>query len=120
MFQFQYGAIRSNPRLLFVLLSYNSFNSSMVRLGAGCKTHAELKEASFQFQYGAIRRLISYSSLSLLDKFQFQYGAIRSDQIFIDNYGTSGFQFQYGAIRRKNISICPRSKNQVSIPVWCD
>ena len=71
VFQFQYGAI---GRLfdLDEIINFQSFNSSMVRLG-DVEKGSSPEPVLFQFQYGAIGSLNQVTGPVL---FQFQYGAI--------------------------------------------
>ena len=81
---------------------------------------------SFQFQYGAIERVVYLFAILRLSLFQFQYGAIESlgsvfnqpasskyfnssmvrlkEPVQNHSYNRFKFQFQYGAIERSNYS----------------
>ena len=98
-FQFLYGAIK---RLYFCDLGYSkqdfnssmvrlrvvpsmllrssqtNFNSSMVRLRDNCRGIPCWYAVTFQFLYGAIKRLSASPSISWAPLFQFLYGAIKS------------------------------------------
>ena len=52
----------------------------------------------FQFQYGAIERILELFPFAIRIMFQFQYGAIERDVNVLDHIILSKFQFQYGAI----------------------
>ena len=77
--------------------SVPDFNSSMVRL-KGETARDSLTLAIFQFQYGAIKSLLTRMTRNMVKQFQFQYGAIKS-------------RFKPAAFPGVHI---------ISIPVWCD
>ena len=61
----------------------------------------------FQFQYGAIERLLKAYRAGSITMFQFQYGAIESITVEDRYYRPRKFQFQYGAIESKKSLTAP-------------
>ena len=54
---------------------------------------------AFQFQNGAIKRIINGVAESIVGKFQFQNGAIKSKSKVLYGLNEAIFQFQNGAIK---------------------
>ena len=69
----------------------------MVRFGdaASC---AIVIISLFQFQYGAIWRVLPADDAGRVNLFQFQYGAIWRGKLGVEGKENILFQFQYGAI----------------------
>jgi len=82
-----------------LVVIHSNFNSSMVRLEALYTLAFICQSNRFQFQYGAIRRIIAPGKERLNFEFQFQYGAIRRYTYNEAGGDSFKFQFQYGAIR---------------------
>ncbi len=75
---------------------------------------------SFQFQYGAIVRLLDFHNGYVTYKFQFQYGAIVRKENDVAAINEQLFQFQYGPIVRIMMLSGIIHDSEISIPVWCD
>ena len=58
-----------------------------------------MNNPTFQFQYGAIKRITVTEETKNSYRFQFQYGAIKRRETFKTQAGETIFQFQYGAIK---------------------
>src|SRR5690625_1014837 len=76
-----------------------NFNSNMVRLRVRMFFGGSDTDI-FQFQYGAIKRLVKQWEENKHKLFQFQYGAIKSQNDIQELENNKVFQFQYGAIKR--------------------
>ena len=95
----------------------------------------------FQFQFGAIKRIIKTLFSDETKEFQFQFGAIKREQKNKVFLVADQFQFQFGAIKRARASSgeipflhfnsslgrlrgsnsnTSRPNESISIPVWCD
>ena len=72
----------------------------MVRLKAGANGIVEVTDYLFQFQNGAIKRLVGSHNKDGQIEFQFQNGAIKRHDSRIFPASWNSFQFQNGAIKR--------------------
>ncbi len=71
----------------------------MVRLKEGLFFHVKIKDYSFQFHYGTIKRINSKILFCKPHEFQFHYGTIKSLFSNCPSEGSFIFQFHYGTIK---------------------
>ncbi len=98
LFQFQYGAIKSENDVLNIAL-LTSFNSNMVRLKDNALQICNIIENSFNSNMVRLKAALTdlFDNVKLL--FQFQYGAIKSYKKY--HYRTHHPRFNSNMVRLK-------------------
>ena len=92
----------------------------MVRLRGGACAGKALLMPAFQFQNGAIERLLLMLLMPALMPFQFQNGAIESFCAHTLFGWLWNFNSKMVRLRVKNFNIKFRPRYVISIPKWCD
>ena len=74
----------------------------------------------FQFQTGAIKRLLSMPANGGALSFNSKLVRLKAELSVVKQIDEVMFQFQTGAIKRMHLLLKSRCGSRVSIPNWCD